>query len=102
MGVAAQDRRRGERRADPRGSLRRAEDRRVYVRKTLATLIALCGGLAVLYLFFGAIGAVDFENALAATIGAFLLAAIWFAGFMYRVRTGAVRAQRPDRERRGF
>ena len=96
------ERRRGERRADPIGSLRRAEDRRVYIRKTLATLIALCGGLAVLYLFMGLVGAIDFAEALAATLGALVLAAVWFAGFMYRIRTGAVRAQRPDRERRGF
>jgi hypothetical protein len=103
MAGITRDRRRGERRSeDRRDALRRAEDRRAYARKSLALLIALCGALAALYLFIGAIGAVDFGQAVAASIGAFILAAVWFAGFMYRLRTGAVRAQRPDRERRGF
>ena len=72
------------------------------MRSSIATLLALCGGLAVLYFFVAAVGAIDLENAIAATIGALLLAAVWFGGFVYRLRTNAGRAQRPDRERRGF
>jgi hypothetical protein len=96
-----------ERRAEERaGYLRRTEDREILarerVRAAVAALMAVCGGLAVVFLFFAAMGAVDLGDAVAATIIALVLALIWLSGFLYRQRTGAVRLQRPDRERRGF
>ena len=68
----------------------------------VAFAIAMCGGLAVLYLFFVAIGTIDVADAAAATIGAVVLALIWLAAYAYRLKTNAVVVQRPDRERRGF
>jgi hypothetical protein len=96
-----------ERRAEERaGYLRRTEDREILaqerIRAAVAALMAVCGGLAVVFLFFAAMGAVDLGDAIAATIIAVVLALIWLSGFLYRQRTGAVRLQRPDRERRGF
>lgn len=67
-----------------------------------AFAIAMCGGLAVLYLFFVAIGTIDIGNAAVATIAAIVLAAIWVAAYWYRLKTNAGIVQRPDRERRGF
>jgi hypothetical protein len=96
-----------ERRADARrGYLRRTEDREILaqerVRAAIAALMAVCGGLAVVFLFFAAMGAVDLGDAIAATIVSIVLALIWLSGFVYRQRTGAARLQRGDRERRGF
>jgi ABC-type transport system involved in cytochrome bd biosynthesis fused ATPase/permease subunit len=87
---------------DRRGALRREEDRAQRMREMAAFAIAMCGGLAVLYLFFVIIGTIDVGNAIAATVAALLLAAIWLFGFWRRMRTNAVMVQRPDRERRGF
>jgi len=67
-----------------------------------ALVFALCGGLAVVYLFFAAFGAIDFDEALTASLIALGLGLIWMIGFGYRMRTHAERAQRGDRERRGF
>lgn len=67
-----------------------------------AFAIAMCGGLAVLYLFFAVIGAVDLGDAAVATGAAIVLAVIWLIGFRRRLKTGAAFVQRPDRERRGF
>jgi hypothetical protein len=67
-----------------------------------ALVFALCGGLAVVYLFFAAFGAIDFSEALTASLIALGLGLIWMVGFGYRIRSQAFRAQRPDRERRGF
>jgi hypothetical protein len=71
--------------------------------RVLTTVVAaVCGGLAVLYLFFALIGTVDPGRAIAATLVALGLAAVWLVGFWLRVRTGGARVQRHDRERRGF
>lgn len=96
-----------ERRADERrGSLRRQEDHEILqqerLRSAVAALMAVCGGLSVIFLFFAAMGAVDITDAVGATVAAVVLALIWIAGFVYRQRTQAVMLQRPDRERRGF
>jgi hypothetical protein len=91
------DRRRGLRRADDRAGLQRAR-----VGSAAAAIGAICGGFAVLYLFFAAIGAVDVGDAAVATAIALALGAVWLGFFVYRARTGALRVQRPDRERRGF
>jgi uncharacterized membrane protein (GlpM family) len=75
---------------------------RVRLRTTLAVLMAICGGLAALYLFFALIGTVDLGRAAAGSIAALALAAVWLIGAWHRARTGATRVQRHDRERRGF
>jgi hypothetical protein len=97
------ERRRGDRR---RSFGRRDWDRefvvRARTRTALAAVGAMAGGLAVLYMFFAAIGAVDLGDAVIATIAALVLGGIWLAFFIYRIRTNALRVQRPDRERRGF
>ena len=96
--VTADRRREGGRRTGPR----RAEDRQQHVRSLAASLLAFCGALAVLYVFVGLIGAVDFGEAAVATGIAILLALLWLAGAYQRARTGAGLVTRPDRERRGF
>ena len=68
----------------------------------VAFAIAMCGGLAVLYLFFVAIGTIDVGDAAMATGAAIVLALLWLGAFWYRMRTNALVAQRPDSERRGF
>jgi hypothetical protein len=75
---------------------------RARTRTALAAVGAMCGGLAVLYFFFALIGTVDLGDAVVATIIALVLGAVWLAFFVYRIRTNALRVQRPDRERRGF
>jgi hypothetical protein len=89
-------------RRDRRGFTRRSEDHGQLLRATVSMLVAICGGLAVVFLFFAALGAVNLKDALAATVIALVLAAVWFAGFFYRLRTQAGRTQWRDRERRGF
>ena len=92
-----------DRREDERRSgLRREADRQERMRSMAAFIFAFCGGLAVLYVFFAAIGAVDLGDAVAATVIAVVLAGIWLYAFWRRLRSDALRAQRPDRERRGF
>jgi O-antigen/teichoic acid export membrane protein len=68
----------------------------------VSVLVSICGGLAVLFLFFAAMGAVDVGDAIVATVIAVVMGLVWFAGFYYRHRTHAERAQWRDRERRGF
>jgi hypothetical protein len=91
-----------------REHLRRGTDRLFYShdprRTAAAAALSICGGLAGLYIFFAAIGAVDLGDAVVATAVAVGLGVVWFAGFWYRHRRGeeALRAARPDRERRGF
>ena len=88
---------------DRRQGERRAEDRSRYLRTAVAAAIAICGGLVVVYLFFGAIGAVNFKDAAAATIVTVVMAAVWLGGYWYRHRTMDPRGVSPmDRERRGF
>jgi hypothetical protein len=65
-------------------------------------LLAFCGGLVVLFLFFVAIGTVDPGDAVAATIGAVVLTLVWLAGAYQRYRSGAIFITRRDRERRGY
>lgn len=94
------DRRRGD---DRRAALRREADRAERMRELAAFAVAMCGGLAVLYLFFVIIGTIHLGEAVAATVVAVILAAIWLFSFWWRMRSNASRlAQRPDRERRGF
>jgi len=81
---------------------RRAADRARLLRDMAALVFALCGGLAVVYLFFAAFGAIDFSEALTASLIALGLGLVWMVGFAYRIRTNAERVQRGDRERRGF
>ena len=81
---------------------RRAADRAKLLRDMAALVFALCGGLAVVYLFFAAFGAIDFDEAVTASVIALGLGLIWMIGFGYRIKTHADRAQRGDRERRGF
>jgi protein-S-isoprenylcysteine O-methyltransferase Ste14 len=97
------DRRSPERRAYDR----RAEDRAQFIRTAVAAAMAICGGLAVLFVFFWALGAIDVKDAVAATIVAVVLAGVWLAGFLYRRRLihedlTAQRVSKQDRERRGF
>jgi hypothetical protein len=96
----ATERRRGDDRRAGYG--RRAEDRYWRLRNAAATLLAFCGGLAVLYLFFAAIGTVDLGEAVAGTAVAGALALVWLAGAWQRARSGGVFVTRWDRERRGF
>jgi protein-S-isoprenylcysteine O-methyltransferase Ste14 len=94
----------GERRSgeDRRGAMRREADRAERMREMAAFAIAMCGGLAVLYLFFVVIGTIDVGDAIAATGAALVLAVVWLVSFWRRMKTNALVVQRPDRERRGF
>jgi Flp pilus assembly protein TadB len=96
---ARSDRRAGD---DRRGALRRQADQAERMREMAAFVIAFCGGLAVLYVFFVVIGTVKVADAAGATGVALVLALIWLVGYRRRIRTGAMFVQRPDRERRGF
>lgn len=80
------------------------EDRNKLVREMAALVIALCGGLAVIYLFFAALGAVDITEAATASAIALGLGLVWLVAFGYRLRTKAERSTGPraDKERRGF
>jgi dsRNA-specific ribonuclease len=97
-----------DRRAPERRSYeRRAEDRAEFMRVAAAAAMAICGGLAVLFLFFWALGAINVKDAVAATVVAAILAAVWLAGLLYRRRhieqdLVAQRVSKQDRERRGF
>jgi drug/metabolite transporter (DMT)-like permease len=96
---ARDDRRSGD---DRRGALRREADRAERLREMVAFAVAMCGGLAVLYVFFVAIGTIDVGNAALATGAAILLTLVWLIAFWRRMKTNALVVQRPDRERRGF
>jgi hypothetical protein len=86
-----------------RAYVRREQDRRDLVRTVVALLFAVCGGLAAIFLFFAAMGAIDLGDAIAATVVAIVFGLVWFAGFYYRHHTGETTlAERRDRERRGF
>jgi VIT1/CCC1 family predicted Fe2+/Mn2+ transporter len=85
-----------------RAYIRREEDHGNLMRGVVSALFAICGGLAAIFLFFGIMGAIDFGDAIVATIIAVVFALVWFGGFYYRHRTAAGRAQWRDRERRGF
>lgn len=64
--------------------------------------LMVCLGLAIIYVFFAAIGAVDIGNAIFATIVAIVLALIWLGGYYYRRRHEQLQNVRLERERRGF
>jgi hypothetical protein len=101
------ERRSGDRRSTRslggrRRAPRRSEDRARILRDMAALVFALCGGLAVVYLFFAAFGAIDVGEAVTASVIALGLGLVWMIGFGYRLRSQASRAQRGDRERRGF
>ena len=85
-----------------REAQRRFEDRYQRFRDIAATLIAFCGGLVVMFLFFAAIGAVNLGDAIGFTIAAIALTAVWLLGAWQRARSGGSFVTRPDRERRGF
>jgi hypothetical protein len=88
--------------ARPSARLRRHDEHGNLMRTVVSFLFAVSGGLAVIFLFFAVMGAIDFGDALAATIVAIVLALVWFGGFYYRHTSDAGRAQWRDRERRGF
>jgi hypothetical protein len=85
-----------------RAYTRRTEDHGDLTRTVVSLLFAVCGGLAAIFLFFAAMGAVDLGDAIVATCVAIVLGLVWFAGFYYRQSTDAGRVQWRDRERRGF
>lgn len=72
--------------------------------QVITVLLALSGGLALLFLFFAAIGAVDLGDAAGPAIAALVFALIWLLGAWLRRRSGVSPEQvtRADRERRGF
>src|SRR5207247_1000458 len=84
--------------ADWRRRFRRLEHRvqdrlseREGLTKATATAMAICGGLAVLYLCFALIGTINFGQAIAASGAATGLGLVWLLGFWYRARTGPTR-----------
>jgi hypothetical protein len=92
-----------DRRAPDRRSYdRREEDRAQFARTAAAAAMAICGGLAVLFVFFWALGAIDVKDAVAATVVAVVLTLVWLEGFLYRRRQEEPLLIRRDRERRGF
>jgi Na+-driven multidrug efflux pump len=93
------DRRAPERRGEYQ---RRAEDRVQFARTAAAAAMAICGGLAVLFVFFWALGAIDVKEAAGATVVACLFALVWLAGFLYRRQHEEAPTIQRDRERRGF
>ena len=88
---------------DRRQSERRAEDRSRYLRTAAAAAVGICGGLALVYLFFAAFGAIDVEEALGATAVAVVMGLVWVGGYFVRHReAGGGVPDRAERERRGF
>ena len=105
VGMAAEPPVFEERRQTPdrRQASRRAGEQTHFLRIGAAAAVAVCGGLVVIYLFFGAIGAVDFAEAAAATVVAMVMAAVWIGGYWFRQRNIDPRGPNTfDRERRGF
>lgn len=98
------DRRAPERRGRDRRS---AEERAELGRLVAAVAMAVCGGLAILFVFFWVLGAIDVTDAVGTTVVAVVLASIWLGSLLYRRRT--IESDRTahldalqDRERRGF
>ena len=79
---------------DRRQTLRRREDRQALTRTMLAALVSICGGLAALYLFLAAIGAVDVDQALVASGVALGLGIVWFVAFTCSIRIGVIHSPR--------
>jgi hypothetical protein len=93
----------GDRRApERRGYQRRAEDRTQVARTAIVAATSICGGLAILFVFFWLLGAIDVQDAVAASVAAIVLAAVWMGGFIYRHRVESRLGVRHERERRGF
>ena len=96
--------------APPQGGERRAfarrredHEQRHLLRMAATVLVTVCGGLAILFLFFAAMGAIDVGDAVVATVIAVVMGIVWFAGFYFRHKSQAGRPQQwRDRERRGF
>ena len=78
------------------------EERTDYARTAAAAAMSFCGGLAILFVFFWALGAINVGNAVAATIVALVLALVWLAGVLHRRGQEEPLIIRRDRERRGF
>ena len=93
------DRRAPDRRT---GELRREEDRSQLVRTAIVAATSICGGLAILFVFFWALGAVNVKNAVLTAVVAIVLAAVWVAGFIYRHQVESRISRHHERERRGF
>ena len=93
------DRRAPDRRT---GELRRSEDRVQMMRTAIVAATSICGGLAILFVFFWALGAVDVKDAVASAIAAGVLAAVWLGGFWYRHQVESKSGRQHERERRGF
>ncbi|HEX8053463.1 MAG TPA: hypothetical protein VF517_10760 [Thermoleophilaceae bacterium] len=91
------------RRLPDRRRTERAESRGRYPRKAAAAAVGVCGGLALVYLFFAAIGAVDLAEALGASAVALVMGLVWLGGYLLsrRQAEGTV-GDRLERERRGF
>ena len=103
MATSSPDRRRGgdRRAADRRSSAgRRSSDYRGGF-TPLTILMAICGALVVLYLFFIAVGGVDPTEDTGWTIAALVLAVLWLAYSWRRLWSGGA-SPSADRERRGF
>jgi hypothetical protein len=100
----AADRRAPERRDPDRrtGELRRTEDRVQMMRTAIIAATSICGGLAILFVFFWALGAINVKDALVTTVAAIVLAVVWLAGFWYRHQVESHRGRLHERERRGF
>ena len=81
---------------------RTEEERAKLIRTSIVTVTWICGGLAVLFVFFWALGAVKPGNAIAATIVAIVFAVIWLWGQLYRRRHESAIVQLHERERRGY
>ena len=94
-GLPEQDRER-------RAYMRREEDQRNLAPVVVSALLALCGALAALFVFFVLMDAIDPGDAVVATVIAVIMGLVWFGAFWYRLRTQAGRTQWRDRERRGF
>ena len=95
--VMAERRRTPDRRRNPG---RRSSDYRGGFTPT-TFVMALCGALVVLYLFFVAIGGVDPTENTGWTIAALVLALVWLAYSWRRLWAGGA-SPTSDRERRGF
>src|SRR4051794_16729517 len=93
------DRRAPDRRT---GELRRSEDRGQMMRTAIVAATSICGGLAFLFVFFWALGAINVKDALVTTVAAVVLALVWLAGFWYRHQVESKTGRLRERERRGF
>jgi hypothetical protein len=67
-----------------------------------ATVLAICGGLASLYMVVGLVAGISFSRTGDATTIAAGFGLLWLVGFRHRATKHPVNSQRRDRERRGF